>query len=346
MTKTVTLQPDGLEIEVQEGETILEAGLRRGLNLPHSCRTGSCMACLAHLRSGEVVYRHGPPIGLSDADRQQGKALLCQAEPIAAVELETHLIQGADLAPLRRLPCRVEHLEKLAHDVMAIHLRLPPVGPFKFRAGQYIDLLLDDGDSRSFSLANPPHDAELLELHVRRVPHGRFTDRVFESMQVKDLLRMLGPLGNFYVRDDCSRPLIMVAGGTGFAPIQSMLMDLVQRGDTRPVTLYWGVRSLHDLYRDGLARDLVKRHGRLSYVPVLSEPAAADRWTGRTGLVHRAVMEDHEDLSDCDVYLSGPPPLIEAARDELALHGMRDDRLFFDSFEFSPRVQAAIESAG
>lgn len=346
MTKTVTLQPGGIEIEVQEGETILEAGLRRGLDLPHSCRSGSCMACQASILRGEVSYRHGRPLGLSDADQQQGKALLCQAEPLGPVELETHLVTAADMAPLRRLPCRVERLQKLAHDVMAVHLKLPPVGLFKFRAGQYIDLLLDDGDSRSFSMANPPHDAELLELHVRRVPNGRFTDRVFDSLQVKDLLRMLGPLGNFYLRNDSDRPLLMLAGGTGYAPVQSMLLDLVQRGDSRPVKFYWGVRGLRDLYRDSLVKELVARHGRLSYVPVLSEPAAADGWTGRTGFVHRAVIEDQLDLGDFDVYLSGPPPMVAAARDELALQGLRDERLFFDAFEFSPRVQAAIDSAG
>lgn len=345
MTKTVTLQPGGVEIEVQEGETILEAGLRRGLDLPHSCRTGSCMACQAQIIRGEVNYRHGQPLGLSNADKQQGKALLCQAEPVGPVELQTHLVMNADVAPLRRLPCRVERLEKMAHDVMAMHVRLPPVGPFEFRAGQYIDLLLEDGDSRSFSMANPPHDADLLELHIRRVPNGRFTDRVFDSLRPKDLLRMMGPLGNFYVRHDSDRPLLMLAGGTGFAPIQSMLLDLIKRGDTRPVRLYWGVRSRRDLYRDAFAKALAASHGRLEYVPVLSEPEPGDDWAGRTGLVHQAVMEDHRDLGDYDVYLSGPPLMVTAARDALALRGLRDDRLYFDAFEFSPRVQVAIEGA-
>ncbi len=345
MTKTVTLQPGGIEIEVQDGETILEAGLRRGLDLLHSCRSGNCMACQAQIVRGEVAYRHGQPAGLSDEERQQGKTLLCQAEPLGAVEVQTLLVTGADIAPLRRLPCRIERLTPLAHDVMALHLRLPPVEPFVFRAGQYIDLLLEDGDSRSFSLANPPHDAGLLELHVRRVPNGRFTDRVFETMRAKDLLRMMGPLGNFYVRHDSARPLLMLAGGTGFAPIQSMLLDLVERGDRRPVRLYWGVRSRRDLYADELAKTLVARHPNLTYVPVLSEPADSDDWDGRTGFVHRAAMADCENLAEFDVYMSGPPPMVAAARDDMLPRGLRDERLFFDAFEFSPRVQAAIEGS-
>lgn len=344
MKHTVTLQPGGLEIEVQEGETILDAGLRRGLNLPHSCRSGSCMACQGRIIRGDVLYRNGQPLGLSASDQQAGMTLLCQAEPLGPVELETHLVSAADLAPLRQLPCRVERMERLAHDVMALHLKLPPVGSFEFRAGQYIDLLIADGDSRSFSLANPPHDAKLLELHVRRVPDGRFGNHVFEAMQVKDLLRMMGPLGNFYLREDSSNPILMIAGGTGLAPVQSMLLDMAYRGIERPVKLYWGVRSKRDLYSSDALEKMQKEYPWLTYVPVLSDAVAGDNWIGRTGLVHQAVLDDHAELGGFDVYLSGPPPMVESARDDFALRGLRDEHLFFDSFEFSPRVQAAIDS--
>ncbi len=344
MNQTVTIQPGELEIEVQDGETILEAGLRRGLNLPYSCRSGSCMACLATLTRGEVLYRQGPPMGLSESDRDQGKVLMCQAEAVSELEIETLLISSADLAPLRRLPCRVEHLQKLAPDVMAMHLKLPPVGPFEFRAGQYIDFLLSDGDHRSFSMANPPHAADMLEVHVRHVPDGRFSDHVFGELKEKDLLRLIGPLGNFYVRDDVERPLLMIAGGTGYAPIQSMLQDLIHRQDSRPVVFYWGARACRDLYLDAAARALAMEHPQLSYVPVLSDPDAADGWQGRTGLVHRAVLDDYPDLSAFDIYLSGPPPMIEAARDDFATGGAREERLFFDAFDFSPRVQAVLEA--
>lgn len=345
MNQTVTIQPGDVEIEVQEGETILEAGLRRGLDLPHSCRSGSCMACMATLTGGEVFYRHGPPLGLRKDDEAAGKLLMCQAELKTSSEIQTVLVHKADVAPLVRLPCRVERLQKLCHDVMAMWLKLPPVGPLRFRAGQYIDFLLPDGDHRSFSLANPPHDADLLELHVRYVPDGAFSRFVFQQLKPRELLRLLAPLGNFYVRDDARRPLLMIAGGTGFAPIQSMLLDLVHRKDDRPVSFYWGVRAERDLYRHDMARQLTRQHAALTYIPVLSEPGDAHGWDGRTGLVHEAALQDHADFSEFDVYLSGPPPMIEAARDAFSSRGLREDRLFFDAFDFSPRVQAAREQA-
>ncbi len=345
MNQTVTIQPGDLEIEVQEGETILEAGLRRGLNLPHSCRSGSCMACIATLRKGEVLYRHGPPLGLGEADQAAGKLLMCQAEVLRASEIETVLVSSADVAPLKRLPCRIERLDKLSHDVMGMQVKLPPIGPLPFRAGQYIDFLLANGDHRSFSMANPPHDADLLELHVRRVPGGSFSRQVFEEFRAKDLLRLMGPLGNFYVRHDSARPLLMVAGGTGFAPIQSMLLDLLHRQDRRPVSLYWGVRSRRDLYREALIQNLLRKHPSLDYVPVLSEPLPGDDWQGRTGVVHTAVLADIARLDQFDIYLSGPPAMIDAARDDFAGAGLVEERLFFDAFEYSPRVQAAIEAS-
>lgn len=345
MNQTVTIQPGDVEIEVQEGETVLEAGLRRGLNLPHSCRSGSCLACVATKTRGEVFYRHGPPLGLSAVDHEAGKILMCQAEVADALEIETALVSDADVAPLQRLPCRVEKLQKLSHDVMAMWVKLPPIGPLAFRAGQYLDFLMPDGDHRSFSIASAPHDADLLELHVRKVPNGAFSQFVFDELEPRHLLRMMGPLGNFYVRGESMRPLMMIAGGTGFAPIQSMLLDLIKRKDQRPVQLYWGVRAMRDLYRDELLKKLVKQHPALTYVPVLSEPASTDDRAGRTGLVHAAALEDHSDFSQFDIYLSGPPPMIEAARDAFTPRGMRDERLYFDAFDYSPRVQAAIDAA-
>jgi len=303
------------------------------------------MACIATLRRGEVFYRHGPPLGLGQADKEAGRLLMCQAEVAAPLEIETMVVGPADISPLQRLPCRVERLEKLCHDVMALWVRLPPIGPLAFRAGQYLDFIMPDGDHRSFSMANPPHDADVLELHVRRVPNGAFSEFVFEKLRPRQLLRMMGPLGNFYIRGESLRPLLLIAGGTGIAPVQSMLLDLLHRKDPRAVTLYWGVRARRDLYRDELLKTLVSRHPALSYVPVLSEATAKDDWSGRKGLVHEAALEDHADFGGFDVYLSGPPPMIDAARDALSARGMREERLYFDAFDFSPRVQAAQQSS-
>jgi CDP-4-dehydro-6-deoxyglucose reductase len=334
----IELAPAGEQFQAEPGETVLDAALRHGLNLPHSCRGGSCLSCRARLLEGAVDYPKGTPPALSEADREDGFALLCQAHARCDLRVETRPIEIPGDIRIRRLPYRVETIDRPSHDVAALRLKLPGFEPFEFLPGQYVDILLSGGRRRSFSMANPPHETGVLELHVRRVPGGDFTARVFDRMKPRDLLRLEGPLGQFYLREDSPRPMIFVAGGTGFAPIKSMLrhwFEASDQADDRPVHLYWGVRAARDLYDSDTARGLARERPSFSFTPVLSSPATEDGPEWRTGLVHEAVLADRPDLSGHDVYVCGPPPLIEAARRDFQQAGLPDSQLFFDSFDYA-----------
>ena len=338
MSHQVTILPSGHEFLVAENESVLDAALReRGSVLPYGCRNGTCGSCMATLQSGQVHYPEGRLPALSKREQAEGKALLCQARPrsdliIVAREVKT----GGDLV-VKTLPCRVENRELLAPDVMRLWLRLPNTERLQFLAGHYIDILLVDGRRRSFSLANPPHADELLELHIRQVPGGFFTDYVFNRMKDKALLRLQGPLGTFALREDSPRPILLIGGGTGFAPLKAMLEHAFHIGLDRSLHLYWGARAKMDVYLDALPRRWLAEHPNFRYTPVLSEPHPDDQWPGRTGWVHDAVTADYPDLCGHDVYLSGPPPMIAAAKPAFAARGLPAEQMFYDSFEFAPR---------
>ncbi len=334
MTHKVRLHPSDDCFDVAEDETVLAAGLRAGLHLPHSCRGGSCGACEAKLLQGRIRYPGGTPPALAPAEAAAGKVLLCQACAETDLVVEARAMEVPEDVRIRRLPCRVEEKTLLAPDVMRLVLKLPSFEPFVFLPGQYVDILLKDGRRRSFSVASPPHEDGRLELHVRRVPGGDFTGTVFGDLQDRALLRLEGPLGGFWLRDDDGVPAVMVAGGTGFAPIKAMLRHLMHTGSRRSVHFYWGVRTPADLYEgeavSGWARDL----DWLEFVPVMSEADAA--WPGRRGWVHQAVLEDYPDLSGAAVYAAGPPPMIEAIQNSFPARGLSPQRLYFDSFEYGP----------
>ena len=336
-THTVRLEPSGQTFSVEPGETILAAALRQGHPLPYSCRNGSCGACKGRVLAGVIDYGTYEEKALSAAERAAGKALFCQAVPLGDVTIEAREVAAAKDIVIKTLPARVIKMERAAHDVMILSLKLPQTEAFKFLAGQYIDILLRDGQRRSFSLANPPHATEALQLHVRHVPGGHFTGHVFNAMKEKDLLRLRGPLGMFFLRE-AELPAILVAGGTGFAPMKSIIEDAIARGLKRPLHLYWGTRAQRDLYLDALARDWARAHPQIRYTPVLSEPHADDAWSGRTGWVHDAVLADYAALDGHEVYASGPPPMIEAIRASFRARGLADDRLYYDSFEFAHAV--------
>jgi CDP-4-dehydro-6-deoxyglucose reductase, E3 len=335
MVHGVRLHPGGERFEVQEGESVLAAGLRAGLHLPHSCRGGSCGACEAKVLAGELHYPNGVPPGLNAADVAAGKALLCQARASSDLVLEARALAVPEEVRIRRLPCRVESRALLCHDVMRLVVKLPSLEPFVFLAGQYVDFLLQDGRRRSYSMANPPHEPERLELHVRRVTGGDFTSQVFDQLTDRTLLRLEGPLGGFWLRDDATRPIVMVAGGTGYAPIKSMLRHLMHVGNERPVHFFWGVRRPRDLYEGELVAGWAGEHDWLRFTPVMSEPLPEDDWQGRRGWVHQAVLEDYPSLAGVDVYAAGPPAMIAVLQELFPAHGLPQGRLFFDSFEFS-----------
>src|SRR5215470_3057772 len=259
---SVRIEPHGRRILVAEDRAVLDAALAAGLNLPHSCKSGHCASCRARLRSGEIHYPNGRTAGLTEAEAQQGDILLCQARPRSDLVVEARIIANVADVEIKTLPCRIARLERLAPDVMQVFLRLPAVETLRFQPGQYLDVLLDGGRRRSFSIASPPHDADFLELHVRRVPGGDFTVAVFERLQVGALLRIEGPIGQFIYRQSAA-PALMIAGGTGFAPVKAMLRHALERGSPRELHFYWGARQAVDLYEESLVLDLVRTHPQL-----------------------------------------------------------------------------------
>ncbi len=330
---TVTLQPSGHVFQVEDGETVLAAALRQGFVLPYGCKNGACGTCKGKLLSGKIDYGVYQRKALTDTEKTEGKALFCQAKPLTDVVVEARTIGAAKDIPIKTLPCRVQKLERLADDVIVMYLKLPANERLQFLAGQYLEFLLKDGSRRSFSMANAPHDDEFLQLHVRHVPGGKFTDHVFGKMKERDILRFEGPQGTFFLREDSEKPIVLVASGTGFAPIKSILETAFHKGIARPMTLYWGGRRPKDLYLDDLPAKWAAEHPDFRYVPVVSDALPEDGWTGRAGFVHLAVMEDYPDLSGHQVYACGVPVMVEAARrDFIGRCGLPEDEFYADSF--------------
>ena len=332
----IQTEPGRQSFSAEESQTILEAALAAGLLLPYGCRDGACGACKARVIEGEVEHGKASDNALPAQERAAGKALLCQAHPRSDLIIEVRTLgKTGDIQP-KKLPCRVESLEKVASDVMIIKVKMPASENFRFRAGQYVDFLLSDGRRRSFSIANAPEDNAQLEFHVRRVDGGSFTSHVFDTMKPREILRMEGPLGTFFIREDSARPAVLVAGGTGFAPIKSIVEHAIANRSVRPLLLYWGARTREGLYMDALARDWESVLPNFRYIPVLSDALADDAWDGRTGLVHEAVMQDLPDLSGHEVYACGAPAMIDAARSDFMTNcRLAEEAFFADAFTFA-----------
>ncbi|HKT72374.1 MAG TPA: 2Fe-2S iron-sulfur cluster-binding protein [Steroidobacteraceae bacterium] len=338
-TYSVLIEPHGKTLGVRAGQPILGAALDAGINLPHSCKSGHCGSCRARLCTGEISYPHGRPPGLTAEEEAAGNVLLCQARAESSLIIEARVIASVAEVEIKTLPCRIAHLHPLAPDVMQVFLRLPAVEQLKFHPGQYVDVLLDRGRRRSFSIASPPHDSELLELHIRRVTGGGFTERLFGELGVGSLLRIEGPIGQFGYREGTG-PLLMVAGGTGFAPLKSMLRHVLEGGIQRDLYFYWGARGALDVYEEDLVWEWSRRYPQLRFVPVLSEQPAAkvegEPVQRRYGWVHEAVLADFEDLGAFDTYAAGPPAMVEAIRAAFPARGAHPQRIYFDSFDYAP----------
>ncbi len=337
MTHTVTIQSSGTQFQVNDGESILAAALRQGVMLSYSCRNGTCASCHGQILEGQISYPLLPPQALTAAQQQQGEALFCQAVPGSDLLIQAREIDAIRDLPIRMLPARVQEKVLLSPTVARLRMTLPKSMRLQFLAGQYVDILLQGGKRRSFSLASAPHFEEYLELHVRYVEGGDFTEYVFNEMPEKAIIRFEGPLGTFFLREDSDRPILMMAGGTGFAPLKAMLEHLYHSGSTRPVHLFWGARNLAELYMHETALGWDQRHGHLQYTGVLSEPDSDDQWDGTAGWVHEALLAQYPDIKDYDVYMSGPPAMIDAARHAFMDKGLPEDQLFYDSFDFAPR---------
>ena len=335
MTYQVTVQPSGHTFGVESSESVLDAALRQGIILPYGCRNGACGSCMGTVTAGSVDYPKGPPTALTATDAAQQQALFCQARPVSDLTIEVREVDAARDIEVRTLPCRVNKLEHLAHDVIRIYLKIPDTERLQFLAGQYIDVLLKDHAPRAFSIANAPHDDNFIELHIRNVSGGYFSDRVFNQMQEKAMLRFKGPLGTFFLREDTDRPAILIGGGTGFAPLKGMLEHAFHTGLNKPLHLYWGVRARRDLYLEELPARWLQDHKNFSYTPVLSEPLPEDNWTGATGFVTDTVIRDYPDLSGYDIYMSGPPVMVEAGHKLFMRYGLDTSRFFSDAFEYA-----------
>lgn len=338
MPHRITIKPSNHSFSAEDDETVLESALREGFVIAYGCRNGACGTCKGRVLEGRVDHGVYQAHALREEDKKSGHALFCQARPLSDLVIECREISAVRDIPIKTLPCRVQKMERLAPDVMMLHLRLPASERLQFLAGQYIDILMKDGKRRSLSMANAPHNDAFLELHLRNYG-GPFSEYVFTRMKEKDIMRFEGPFGTFFLREDSAKPVILLASGTGFAPIKAIIEHALHKGIQRPMRLYWGGRVRSDLYMTALPERWDREHG-IRYVPVLSEARPDDRWAGRTGFVHRAVMADHPDLSGYQVYACGAPAMVEAAHaDFTAQCRLPEDEFYSDSF--TPAAPAA-----
>lgn len=345
MSHKITLQPAGRSFEVQDDEAILAAAIREGIGLPYGCRDGACGSCKSRLLEGVVVHRLHQRKALSEDEEARGFVLTCCAQPQSDCLIEARMVPGAGAYPVLKLPSRVLRLERAAPDVMLLKLQLPANRNLRYRAGQYVDFILRDGARRSYSIANAPHtlaDAPVIELHIRLMPGGRFTEHVFGALKEKDILRMEGPLGSFFLREESARPIVLLASGTGFAPVKAIVEQIQHEGITRPAVLYWGGRRPRDLYMNDWCERMARALPQLRYVPVVSDALPEDRWSGRTGFVHHAVMQDLPDLSAHQVYACGAPIVVDSAqRDFVAACGLPAEEFYADAFTSEADKHAA-----
>jgi len=336
MNFQITVQPSGRGFEVERDETLLSAAIRQGVGLPYGCKDGACGSCKSRLLEGRVIHGAHQTRALPPDEEAAGLILPCCATPQTDCTIEARTVPGAGEFPVLKLPSRVASVERPAPDVAVLRMQLPAAQNFQYHAGQYVEFILRDGARRSYSMANAPHrlgTPPAIELHIRHMPGGKFTDHVFGALKEKDILRMEGPFGSFFLREDSDKPMVLLASGTGFAPIKAIVERIEHLALTRPVRLYWGCRSKSDLYLHDWALAAAARLPQLEYVPVLSEPRPEDGWSGRTGLVHAAVMADLPDLSGHQVYACGAPIMVESAqRDFSARCGLPAEEFYADSF--------------
>ena len=329
----ITVQPSGRSFTTQADETILAAGIRQGIGMPYGCKDGACGSCKCKKIEGSVSHGPHQEKALSAQEEADGFVLTCCATAHSDVVLESRQVTQEGAFPIRKMPTRVSVLQKLSADVMLMKLQLPPNDGFKYHAGQYVEFMLRDGSRRSYSMASAPHLlAQGLELHIRHMPGGLFTDQVFGSLKEKEILRIEGPYGSFFLREDSAKPIIFLASGTGFAPIKAIIEHLQFKGITRPATLYWGGRRPSDLYMEAWLQDKLAELPNLRYVPVVSDALPEDAWTGRTGFVHQAVLQDVPDLSAHQVYACGAPIVVDSAQAAYLQAGLPADEFYADAF--------------
>lgn len=337
MTFQITVQPSGRQFTCEPDETILTAAMRQGVGLPYGCKNGACGSCKGKLLDGQLHHADHQEKALSAEEESKGHALFCCATPHTNVVIEAREVMGVGEFPVRKMPSRIAKMERVAPDVIVVSLQLPANERLQYKAGQYLEFMLKDGKRRSYSMANAPHLDQHLTLHIRHMPGGVFTDQVFSSMKERDILRFEGPLGSFFLREDSDKPIILLASGTGFAPIKALIEHLQHIQSPRPVHLYWGGRRPQDLYFHQLCQSWAQSWdpalAQFQYTPVVSDATPEDQWTGRTGFVHQAVMADYPSLAGHQVYACGAPIVIDSAkRDFCAQCQLPVEEFYADSF--------------
>ncbi|MGB4812893.1 MAG: CDP-6-deoxy-delta-3,4-glucoseen reductase [Methylophilaceae bacterium] len=331
----ITIKSSQHQFEARPSQTVIEAAISAGISLPYGCRTGTCGTCKSTLISGEVDYGDYATSAMTEAEKAAGKVLLCCAHALTDVTVECREMHEDVIQP-RIMPTRVERKAQLSHDVIALFLKLPNNERLQFKAGQYLEFLLKDGKRRAFSIANAPHADGLIELHLRLIPGGQFTEYVFNEMLEKAVMRIEAPFGNFYLREDSEKPMIMVAGGTGFAPIKAIIEHMLNNNIQRQVTLYWGAKALDDLYMPQLPERWAAQYPHIQFIPVLSDALPEDNWQGRTGFVHQAVLDDFATgLKDYEVYCCGAPVMVEVAHASFMQAGLSEDAFLSDAFSYA-----------
>jgi len=340
----VCIEPSKRVFTANPHETLLAAGIRAGVNMPYGCKDGACGSCKCKKLSGSVVHGTFLRKALSEEEEAQGMVLTCCATATTDVVLESRQVTSETALPIKKMPVRVSLLERKSPDVIRMLLQVPASDPLKYHAGQYIEFMLRDGVRRSYSMANAPHTVASsgLELHIRHMPGGLFTDQVFGSIKERDILRIEGPFGSFYLREDSAKPMVFLASGTGFAPIKALIEHMQFKGSTRKAVVYWGARRPPDLYmHDWMVAQTILMPN-LGYVPVVSNALLEDAWTGRTGFVHHAVLQDLPDLSGHQVYACGAPIMVESAQRDYVKAGLPVDEFFADAFTSeADKAQAA-----
>jgi CDP-4-dehydro-6-deoxyglucose reductase len=342
MSYNIKLQPSNHKFSADKEESILTAALRQGVNLPYGCRSGNCGSCKSIIVEGDISYELDQSLCLTDEEKDKGIALLCQARANSDLVIEAQVIRDNEEIVLKKLPCRINEKQLICHDVVQLNLKLTVKEQFAYKAGQYIDILLPDGRRRSFSLANAPYVNGSLELHIRVVDGGDFTNYVLNELEEKAILRVEGPHGQFYLREDSSRPIIFMAGGTGFAPVKGIIEYSITHNMDRPMYLYWGVRSEEDLYMHKLATMWADDFEHIHYIPVLSSPNANNGSNFRTGYVHDAIVSDFSDLSQFDIYASGPPAMVEAGKEAFEKQQLPLSQYYSDAFDFQEPKQGPL----
>ena len=331
-TYKIKIKSSGLEFNVKPSQTILEGAIASGITLPYGCQDGACGSCKGKVISGKYFLNEYQSSALTDSDIKAGNTLYCKSMAQEDLVIEPNIPEVYDQYSPKVLPVKVESLTRLNHDVMQMFLKLPAKETFRFKAGQYIEFIMGDGSRRAFSMANAPLDS-MIELHLRLIEGGKFTSFVFNEMKEKSIHRIEGPIGQFYLRDS-EKPIIFIAGGTGFAPIKSIIEDMIANKNKRKIYLYRGVRSEKDFYMNELVNDWIKKLEGLTYIPVVEDGLSED---ARSGYVHHAVLEDFKNLNDIQVYCCGAPGLVENAFKDLTKSGLPDDQFFADAFTFAPK---------